>query len=68
MFTAGTLNNIPELETRFGARIEESSTFDYTIAEGRKLRVFSQNTEVNIPVIIKGGYSAWQADYMLPFP
>ena len=52
--TAGTLNNIPELESKFGARIEEGSTFDYSISEGKKLRVFSQNTKVNIPAIIEG--------------
>lgn len=52
--TAGTLNNIQELESKFGARIEEGSTFDYMMAEGRKLRIFRQNTAVNIPAIVEG--------------
>lgn len=52
--TSIPLTNIAELESRFDAKIEEGSTFDYTFDNGKTLRIFSENTKVNIPAILKG--------------
>lgn len=52
--TATGLENIPGLEKKFHARIEEASSFDYSLAEGRKLRIFSENTRVNLPAVVEG--------------
>lgn len=48
------LNNIPEIEAKFNMLIEEGSTFDYPVSNNKVLRVFSENTKVNIPAIIEG--------------
>lgn len=52
--TGSKLNNIQELESKFDARIEESAAFDYAISKDKILRIFSENTKVNIPAIIEG--------------
>lgn len=52
--TGNKLSNIPELELKFNARIEDGATFDYAVTEDKTLRIFSQNTKVNIPAIIEG--------------
>lgn len=48
------LSNISELEERFNMKIEEGRTFDYSVSKGKVIRVFTENTKVNIPAIIKG--------------
>jgi putative ABC transport system permease protein len=48
------LNNISEIEAKFNMLIEEGSTFDYPVSDNKVLRVFSENTKVNIPAIIEG--------------
>ena len=54
-FVAGNkLSNIQELESKFNARIEEGASFDYAFSKDKTLRIFSQNTKVNIPAIIEG--------------
>lgn len=54
-FVANTkLNNIRELETKFNVRIEAGGVFDYALTEGKTLRIFSENTKINIPAIIEG--------------
>lgn len=52
--TSSRIDNIQELESKFSARIEEGATFDYEISKDKTLRIFSQNTKVNIPAIIAG--------------
>ncbi|MGE5631873.1 MAG: ABC transporter permease [Caulobacteraceae bacterium] len=52
--TSSELNNIYELESKFNARIEKGSTFDYAVSKDKTLRVFSENKKVNIPAITKG--------------
>lgn len=52
--TGSKLSNLQELESKFNARIEESATFDYEVSKDKTLRIFSQNTKVNIPAIIQG--------------
>ncbi len=51
--TAGRLDNLRELESRFGARIEEGASFD-AVSGDKTLRIFRQNTKVDIPAIIEG--------------
>lgn len=48
------INNIPELEAKFSMKLEKSGTFDYSISNDKLIRVFSENTKVNIPAIIEG--------------
>lgn len=52
--TADRLDNIQELESRFGARIEEGASFDYAVSDDQTLRIFRQNTKVDIPVVTEG--------------
>ncbi|HEX2945821.1 MAG TPA: ABC transporter permease [Clostridia bacterium] len=52
--TAGGLDNIPEMESRFGARIEEGASFDYEVSKDKTLRIFRQNTKVDLPAVIEG--------------
>lgn len=52
--TSGKLTNIPELESRFNMKIEESSSFDYNVTDSSILRIFRQNTKVDLPAIIEG--------------
>lgn len=48
------LNNITDIEAKFNMKIEEGSSFDYSVSKDKVIRVFSENTKVNIPAIIKG--------------
>lgn len=48
------LSNIPEIEAKFNMKIEEGTTFDYSLSKNKVIRVFSENTKVNIPAMIKG--------------
>lgn len=48
------LDNITELESRFNVIIEEAASFDYSISKDKTLRVFEENSKVNIPAIIEG--------------
>lgn len=48
------LSNISALEEKFNMKIEEYSTFDYSVSEEKVLRVFTENVKVNIPAIIEG--------------
>ncbi|MFL0194051.1 ABC transporter permease [Clostridium sp. WILCCON 0269] len=52
--TNNKLNDINNLESKFNASIEECNTFDYQISKDKILRIFSENTKVNIPAIIEG--------------
>lgn len=52
--TVGKLNDLQGLEQKFNARIEESSTLDYAFSKDKTLRIFSQNTKVDIPAVIDG--------------
>ena len=54
-FTTGAeLTDIAGLEAKYNALIEQSSSFDYALTGTQTLRVFSENTKVNIPAIIEG--------------
>lgn len=48
------LNSINSLETKFNMNIEETRSVDYPVSSGNILRIFSQNTKINIPAIIEG--------------
>jgi putative ABC transport system permease protein len=53
------LVNIPKLQSKFNMSLEETGTFDYSISKDKiqndkTLRVFTENTKVNIPAIIEG--------------
>ncbi|MBV7272736.1 FtsX-like permease family protein [Clostridium sp. PL3] len=48
------LDNIPALELKFNMGLEETKSFDYSISENKTLRIFRENTKVNLPAIIKG--------------
>ncbi len=48
------LDNIAELETKFNIKLEEGSSFDYSVSDDKLIRVFTENTKVNLPAIIDG--------------
>ncbi|GIM28867.1 permease [Clostridium polyendosporum] len=48
------LNNIKDLESKFNMSIEETRSIDYSVSKDKTLRIFSENTKVNIPAIIEG--------------
>lgn len=48
------LNNIEALEAKFNASIEETKFADYAVNKDKTLRVFRENTKVDIPAIIEG--------------
>lgn len=52
--TSSPLDGILDLEDKFNATIEESLILDYNFAEGKVIRLFSENTKVNIPAIVEG--------------
>ena len=53
-FVTDNIGSLQELESKFNARIEQGATFDYAVSKDKTLRVFSQNSKVNIPAIIEG--------------
>ncbi len=53
-FTTGEDLNIPELESRFGTRIEKGAAFDFAVLGDKTLRIFSENTKVNLPAVTEG--------------
>ena len=48
------LSNVSDIEAKFNMKIEEGITFDYSVSKGKVLRIFSENTKINIPAIIEG--------------
>ncbi len=48
------LTNIESLENRFNINIEETKTLDYSVSKEKTLRIFSENSKVNIPAITEG--------------
>ncbi|WP_027624937.1 ABC transporter permease [Clostridium lundense] len=48
------LNNIEALESKFNMSIEETKSIDYSVSKNKILRIFRENTKVNIPAIIEG--------------
>lgn len=48
------LNDIESLESKFNMNIEESKSIDYLISKNKTLRIFRENTKINIPSIIEG--------------
>lgn len=48
---AGDINT---LQNKFDMKIEEIGSFDYSVSKSKTLRVFSQNTKVDIPAVIEG--------------
>ncbi|MDP4142976.1 MAG: ABC transporter permease [Bacillota bacterium] len=48
------LNNLNAIESRFNMKIEEAGSIDYPVSKDTTLRIFSENTKVNIPAIIEG--------------
>lgn len=60
------LNDIKSLEDKFNMKIEKAASFDYDISNNKTLRVFSENTKVDIPAIMKG--EKLQSGYILIDP
>lgn len=52
--TVKSIDDIQGLESEAEAVIEESKTFDFTLSEGKTLRVFSKNDKINLPAIVGG--------------
>ncbi|ADK14497.1 ABC transporter permease [Clostridium ljungdahlii] len=52
--TSKKLNNPESLEAKFNMSLEETKSFDYSISGNKTLRIFRENTKVNIPAIIEG--------------
>ncbi|AWI04509.1 ABC transporter permease [Clostridium drakei] len=52
--TSKKLDTPESLEARFNMSLEEGKSFDYSISEHKTLRIFRENTKVNIPAIIEG--------------
>jgi putative ABC transport system permease protein len=48
------INNISEIEETYHLRMEEAKTYDYAVSQDKVLRIFSENSKVNIPAIIEG--------------
>jgi putative ABC transport system permease protein len=48
------LSNVSDIEAKFNMKIEEGNTFDYSVSNGKVLRIFSKSTKINIPAIIEG--------------
>ncbi|SHK51654.1 putative ABC transport system permease protein [Clostridium cavendishii DSM 21758] len=48
------LTNIESLENRFNINIEETKTLDYSVSKEKTLRIFSENSKVNIPAVTEG--------------
>lgn len=48
------LSNIEAIQAKFNMTIEESKSVDYSISKDKTLRIFSQNTKVDIPAVIEG--------------
>lgn len=48
------LDSIEALESKFNMSIEESKTFDSSISNSKTLRIFRENTKVDIPAIVEG--------------
>lgn len=48
------LNNIEALESKFNMSIEETKSVDYSISKDKTLRIFRENTKVDMPAIIEG--------------
>ena len=52
--TAAPLGDIPALESRLDARIEEGASFDEALTQDKTLRVFRENAKLNLPAVIEG--------------
>lgn len=48
------LTNISAVESKFDMKIEEGSSFDYSVTKDKALRIFRENGKINIPAIIEG--------------
>lgn len=48
------LDNIEALEAKFNMSIEETKSVDYSVSKAKTLRIFRENTKVDIPAIIEG--------------
>jgi putative ABC transport system permease protein len=48
------ISNAAEIEDKYNLKLEEGKVIDYSISEDKVLRIFSENSKVNVPAIIKG--------------
>lgn len=48
------IENIEALEAKFNLSIEETKSIDCNLSDNKTLRIFSENTKVNLPAIIEG--------------
>lgn len=53
-FSTDTAIDIDALEKRFNAIIEQSSVADYESQPGQTLRIFSENSRLNLPAVMEG--------------
>ncbi|NMC57427.1 MAG: FtsX-like permease family protein, partial [Eubacteriaceae bacterium] len=49
-----SIDNISQLENKFNAKIEQGSSFDNDISDCKTIRIFRENTKVNLPAVIEG--------------
>ncbi|WP_273225526.1 ABC transporter permease [Geosporobacter ferrireducens] len=63
--TSKEIENLQELESAANAMIEEGLTLDYTLSEGKTLRIFSQNNRVNLPAILDGKELSGSGDILI---
>jgi putative ABC transport system permease protein len=52
--TSQKLTDIEAIESKFNMSIEETKSLDYSVSKDKTLRIFSQNTKVDIPAVIEG--------------
>ena len=65
-FTADkSIENLQELESSADAAIEEGRVLDYTLSEGKTLRIFSKADRINLPAIIEGKELSGSGDMLL---
>ena len=52
--TDKAIANFSDIEAKFNMKIEEGGSFDYSVSKDKVIRVFTENSKINIPAIIKG--------------
>lgn len=57
--------DIPNLESKFDMKLEETKSFDYAVSDDKTLRIFSQNTKVDIPAVIEGDTLKGSGDILI---
>lgn len=48
------INNIAALESKFNMSMEETKSLDYSVSNDKTLRIFRENSKVNLPAVVEG--------------